>query len=222
MENSPSIDPAELERFRALADTWWQADGPFWPLHLLNTTRMEYLRQQFAGEGPLPFAGLRVLDVGCGGGIFIAREHAQANGVDVDYRLISAEQLAREQGEPFDLVLNMEVVEHVADLSAFMAACSALVKPGGAQVVATINKNPWAWFAAVFMAERMLRLLPVGTHQWAKLRTPRQIKSELRAGGCEPVAQSGVRVNPFARRMALTASMAINYMIVAKKGETAQ
>lgn len=242
MKHSPSVDPAEVARFRAIADTWWQPDGPFWPLHLLNRTRLDFLRAEAAPAGAsaqAPFAGQRVLDVGCGGGLLaesmarlgaevvgidvvernieVARLHAREGGLAIDYRLASVETL-REQGEaPFDLVLNMEVVEHVADLEAFMAACNALVRPGGRQVVATINRNPWAWLTAVFAAERVLRLLPVGTHHWAKLRKPAEITALLRRDGLEVGARTGVKVDPFRRRMRLHKSMRINYMLVANR-----
>jgi len=239
---SASVDPSEVAHFRALAETWWQADGPFWPLHLLNTTRISYLIDKVKAVGASdqqPFAGLRVLDVGCGGGLLaeamvrlgaqvtaidvvernidIAKLHANENSLLIDYRLSSVEQLLADGCEPFDLLLNMEVVEHVADLDSYMAACCAMVSPGGQQVVATINRNPWAWFTAVFMAERVLRLLPVGTHHWRKLRRPDEISAQLCAHGFDLTAQTGVAVNPFKRRMKLTPSLAINYMLVAQK-----
>lgn len=242
MKSSPSVDPREVAHFQALADTWWQSDGPFWPLHLLNKTRIGYLIktvQQAGAPSDRAFDGLRVLDVGCGGGLLseamaelgaqviaidvvernieIARLHAAKSALAIDYRLSSVEHLLADGCEPFDLVLNMEVVEHVADLDSYMSACCALVRPGGKQVVATINRNPWAWFAAVFMAERVLRLLPVGTHHWGKLRKPIEIQRQLEQRGFELQSQTGVKVNPFRRSMALTSSMAINYMLVAEK-----
>lgn len=242
MKNSPSIDPKEVAHFDALASTWWQPQGPFWPLHLLNKVRIEYLMSALApnpADPARPFTGLRVLDVGCGGGLLaeamaqrgaevtgvdvvprnieIARRHAASSGLAVRYEVISVEELALQQPQCFDLVLNMEVVEHVADLPVFMAACCALVRPGGRQVVATINRNAWAWFAAVFMAERVLRLLPKGTHHWAKLRKPAEINALLAAHGFKPEAQVGISLNPFTRHMKLTASLAINYLLLAQK-----
>lgn len=242
MNHSPSVDPHELAHFQAIAETWWQPDGPFWPLHLLNKTRVQYLVGLLGVEGgspEMPFTGLRVLDVGCGGGILaesLARLGAEVTGVDVvqrnievarlhaaqgdlaiDYRLSSVEQLQQSGEQPFDVVLNMEVVEHVADLDVFMAACGDLVRPGGQQVVATINRSPWAWFAAVLMAERVLRLLPVGTHHWSKLRKPSEISALLQQGGFEITAQTGVKVDPFRRLMSLAPSMAVNFMLVSKK-----
>lgn len=241
MNQSPSVDPREVARFKAIADTWWQADGPFWPLHLLNKTRTLYLVEQIGVQGASseqPFAGLRVLDVGCGGGILaeslarlgaevtgidvvernieIARLHAAQSDLAIDYRWVSVEQLQQSGEQPFDAVLNMEVVEHVADLEGFMAACGAMVRPGGWQVVATINRNAWAWFTAVLMAERVLRLLPVGTHHWAKLRKPSEISALLQKSGFEVTAQTGVNVDPFRKRMSLTAQTTINYMLVSK------
>ncbi len=244
MKHSPSIDPAEVAHYHALAETWWQVDGPFWPLHVLNRVRVEYLREKLGhaeANAEQPFGGLKVLDVGCGGGLLaeamahlgaevtgvdvvarnieIAQIHAQKSELQIDYRLTSVEQLAQEQPQSFDVLLNMEVVEHVADLASFMTACCELVRPGGQQVVATINRNPWAWFAAVFMAERVLRVLPVGTHQWAKLRRPAEIRNHLSQNGFETKDQAGVRVNPFTRRMAIARSLAINYMLIAKKAQ---
>lgn len=242
MNQSPSVDPREVAHFQSIADTWWQTDGPFWPLHLLNKTRVHYLIEQLGVEGASleqPFAGLHILDVGCGGGILaeslarlgaevtgidvvernieIARLHAAQSDLAIDYRWVSVEQLRQSGEQPFDVVLNMEVVEHVADLEGFMAACGDLVRPEGWQVVATINRNPWAWFTAILMAERVLRLMPVGTHHWSKLRKPSEISALLQESGFKVSARSGVKVDPFRRRMALSSSMAINFMLVAQK-----
>lgn len=242
MKISPSVDANEVAHFQSLAALWWQPDGPFWPLHLLNKTRLVYLKSVIGNpeaDQARPFHGLRVLDVGCGGGLLAesmaalgaevvgidvvernietARLHAVESGLDIEYRLISAENLLDEGGALFDVVLNMEVVEHVADLDSFMSACCSLLKPGGKQVMATINRSPWSWFAAVFVAERVLRLLPVGTHHWAKLRRPEEMRGQLVDRGCEILAQTGIKVNPFKRQMSLTTSLAINYMLVAQK-----
>ncbi len=242
MNTSPSIDPEELARFEAIATTWWEPEGPFWPLHLLNKVRVAYLQNELgdcAADPTQPFAGCQVLDIGCGGGLLseamaklgaqvtgvdvvarnidVARRHAAQSKLAIHYELISAEQLAARQPASFDLVLNMEVVEHVADLDGFMASCCALVKPGGQHVVATINRNPWAWFSAVFMAEQVLGLLPKGTHHWAKLRKPRELKELLRHHGFHCGPQTGIRLNPFNRRMTLTTSTAINYLLIAEK-----
>lgn len=240
MKPASSIDPKEVAYYHALAKTWWQIDGPFWPLHVLNSVRMEYLKHQLGDAArQLPFEGVRVLDVGCGGGLLseamtklgaevtgidvvarnieIARCHAKQNDLAINYRLISVEELCLEQPNHFDLLLNMEVVEHVADLEGFMKACCELVRPAGAQVVATINRNPWSWFAAVFVAERVLKILPVGTHHWRKLRRPKEITACLEKYAFSVVASSGVSLNPMTRRMNLSSSLAINYMLVSIK-----
>lgn len=244
MQHDSTVDAYEVDHYSALAETWWDTAGPFWPLHTLNALRVDYIRDRLcerlgrdAGvESPLE--GLQVLDVGCGGGILsesmaklgatvtgidvveknigIARAHARASGVDVTYRQQTASALAAE-GATFDVVLNMEVVEHVADLDAFMADCCALVRPGGTMFVATINRNPLAGFVAIFGAEYVLRWLPKGTHRYRMLRKPAEILSRLERGGLAVAGTTGVRVNPLSREMALTRSTAINYMLVAHR-----
>ena len=239
-----TVDDREVAYYTRFAATWWDPDGPFWPLHLLNRLRVEYLRDQLCRRwsrdpgAPTPLAGLRLLDVGCGGGILsesmarlgasvtgidvverniaIARDHAAGAGLDIDYRAITASDL-RESAAPFDIVLNMEVVEHVADLSAFMADCCAMVAPGGTTAVATINRNPLAGLVAIFGAEYVLRLLPRGTHRYAMLRKPAEVAACLEAGGLTVADRTGVCVNPWRRRMSLTRSMAINYMLLADR-----
>ncbi len=244
MQHDSTVDAYEVDHYSALAETWWDTAGPFWPLHTLNALRVDYIRDRLcerlgrdAGVDA-PLAGLQVLDVGCGGGILsesmarlgatvtgidvveknigIARAHAKVSGVDVTYRQQTASSLAAE-GAAFDVVLNMEVVEHVADLDAFMADCSALVRPGGTMFVATINRNALAWFVAIFGAEYVLRWLPRGTHRYRMLRRPDEIVSRLERGGLALDAMTGVRVNPLNRRMTLTRSTAINYMLVAHR-----
>lgn len=239
-----SIDPEEVAYYQRLADTWWDQTGPFWPLHRLNALRVEWLREQLSAlferdpEAVEPLAGLRILDIGCGGGILsesmarlgavvqgvdvveknirIAGLHAERSGLDIRYATVSAEQLA-EQGLQYDVVLNMEVVEHVADLGGFMHACNRLVRPGGVHCIATINRNPLAGFVAIFGAEYVLGWLPKGTHRYRKLRRPAELRALLRAAGFREVAKSGVRVNPINRRMNLTRFMGINYMLMARK-----
>lgn len=247
MENatidSPSADPREVARFSDLADTWWDADGPFWPLHTLNRLRIDWIEQSLTeldinGCPGKPLAGLRVLDVGCGGGILsesLVRRGAQVLGIDVvernigiarahgrslsaglTYRLLPVEQLA-ESGEVFDVVFNMEVVEHVADLGGFMEACNALVKPGGAMFVATINRNLLAWLVTVLGAEYVLRWLPRGTHRYRMLRKPGEIVDSLTHDGLVVEKRAGVAVNPLTRRMSLTGHTLINYMLCARR-----
>ena len=202
-----NVDPEEAARYAALASTWWDPRGPFWPLHRLNALRTEYLRQElsrmFAREPGknTPLAGLEVLDVGCGGGILsesmarlgarvhgidvverniaIAAGHAADSGLEVRYETCTVSSLVA-RGLAYDVVLNMEVVEHVPDVKAFMADCAHLVKPGGAMAVATINRTPRAWLFAIFGAEYVLRWLPRGTHQWRRFVTPLEVESSAR------------------------------------------
>lgn len=239
---SASVDPREVEYYRKLAETWWDESGPFWPLHRLNRLRVPFIRdhacRRFGRDAGAarPLEGLAVIDVGCGGGIlaesmarlgatvtgidvvdrnlFIAEEHAQRAGLEIGYELSTAEAVA-DQGRAFDIVLNMEVVEHVADLDGFMAACGALVRPGGQMFVATINRTPLAWLFAIFGAEYVLRWLPRGTHRYRLLRKPGEIEALLERSGLEVEAMTGVRVNPLSKQLSLASSTAVNYMLAA-------
>ena len=239
-----SVDPQEIEKFNRFAETWWDASGPMWPLHRLNQLRTGYIRDQLVqhfgrnADDALPLAGLRILDIGCGGGLLseaMAALGASVHGVDISdrniavatmhaaalqnppvYELTTAEALY-ERGERYDGVLNMEVVEHVADLSAFMQACSGMVKPGGMQIVSTINRNPLSWFSAIFGAEYILKWLPKGTHQYSKLVKPAELQGLLDRDNMRVIAATGVFVNPLNRKMSLSRSQIINYMKVAVK-----
>jgi 2-polyprenyl-6-hydroxyphenyl methylase/3-demethylubiquinone-9 3-methyltransferase len=243
--SSPSVDPREVEHYASFAETWWDDGGPFWPLHRLNRLRTTWIAQHAAvyfdrdPDSDAPLAGLRVLDVGCGGGILsesmarlgasvtgidmvqkniaIAAHHAKQSGLDITYACDTAEALA-ERGEQFDIVLNMEVVEHVADLPGFMAACSSLVRAGGQMFVATLNRTPKSWLFGIVGAEYVMRWLPRGTHRWSLFRTPGEIEARLRDGGLAVVAQSGVQVNPVTRRFSLCRSLTVNYMLCAARG----
>ena len=236
----PSADPEEMRRFERLAATWWDPAGPFWPLHRLNALRTGWLRERLAGHfgrdpgAPAPLDGLRVLDIGCGGGILsesmarlgaqvtgidivarnvaIARRHAEGQGLAIDYRAQAVEQLG---DTPYDVVLNMEVVEHVADLPGFMDACGRQVRAGGVMVVATLNRTPKSWLFAIVGAEYVLGWLPRGTHQWRRFVTPGEAEGLCRAGGLEVVARTGVRMNPLTRELHLCRSLAVNYMLLA-------
>lgn len=247
--NSPSIDERERAHYQKLADTWWDPSGPFWPLHTLNNLRVEWIVSQIRQSMPgrvqtaLPLNGLSVLDVGCGGGILseslsrlgadvlgidvveknidVARKHAAAVGLDIDYQLTTAEAL-RDSNKRFDVVFNMEVVEHVADLSSFMSACNALVKPGGATFIATINRNWLAWLIAIVGAEYILRWLPQGTHHYHMLRKPSEINSFLKQDNFFVQNTAGVAVNPFKRTMKITRVLWVNYMLFATRQENKQ
>jgi len=235
-----TVDAEEVERFNSLAATWWDPDGPMWPLHRLNELRAGYIQQQISrwrrsalNRSCLPLAGLRVLDIGCGGGLLseamaergaavtgidvaernldIARQHAREGRLQIDYRLQSAGDLGRE-GRSFDIVLNMEVVEHVADVGAFMSAACKLVRPGGMMFVSTINRNPLAGLVAIFGAEYVLGWMPKGTHRYDKLVKPRELESIFETRDFSISDRMGVRVNPITRRLHLTPREWINYM----------
>lgn len=239
-----TIDQSEVDRFSAMAAEWWSPTGKFKPLHKFNPVRLAYIRDRAAEnfsrspKSAKPLEGLRVLDIGCGGGLLsepvarmgaevvgadpseknigIASTHAKASGVAVDYRAVTAEQLA-EAGETFDLVLNMEVVEHVADVELFMNTCASMVRPGGLMFVATINRTMKAAALAIFAAENVLRWLPRGTHQYEKLVRPEELEKSLAASGLEIVDRTGVFFNPLANQWNLSKDMDVNYMLLAKR-----
>ncbi|CAD7034505.1 bifunctional 2-polyprenyl-6-hydroxyphenol methylase/3-demethylubiquinol 3-O-methyltransferase UbiG [Pseudorhizobium endolithicum] len=241
-----TIDQSEVDRFSAMAAEWWDPAGKFKPLHKFNPVRLTYIRDRVAenfGRDPkahLPLSGLRILDIGCGGGLLaepvarmgaavvgadpseknigIASTHADETGTSVDYRAVTAEQLA-EAGELFDVVLNMEVVEHVADVDLFMRTCASMVKPGGLMFVATINRTMKARALAIFAAENILRWLPRGTHQYEKLVRPDELETPLSASGMSIVHRTGVFFNPLQDRWNLSPDMDVNYMLLAKKAE---
>ncbi|MDG3580363.1 bifunctional 2-polyprenyl-6-hydroxyphenol methylase/3-demethylubiquinol 3-O-methyltransferase UbiG [Rhizobium sp. YJ-22] len=239
-----TIDQGEVDRFSAMAAEWWNPAGKFRPLHKFNPVRLAYLRERICENfgrdprSPRPLEGLRVLDIGCGGGLLsepvarmgaqvvgadpseknigIASTHAAQSGVEVDYRAMSAEQLA-EAGESFDAVLNMEVVEHVADVDLFVSTCAGMVRPGGLMFVATINRTLKAAALAIFAAENILRWLPRGTHQYDKLVRPEELEKPISAAGLEIVHRTGVFYNPLQDRWNLSADMDVNYMMLAKR-----
>ena len=237
---SVNIDPKEVAYYEELADTWWDLKGPFWPLHKLNALRIEWIVEQLKAQNhkQRPLAELKVLDIGCGGGILseslakqgaivtaidvveknirIAKSHAIQNGLGIDYQLISVEQMV-ETEQQFDIVFNMEVVEHVPDVDSFIRACNALVKPDGAHFIASINRNWLAYFIAIFGAEYVTRLLPKGTHHYNKLVKPAELLSLLDADGFKLTATAGVAVNPIKRSMKLIKPTWVNYMLVAHK-----
>jgi 2-polyprenyl-6-hydroxyphenyl methylase/3-demethylubiquinone-9 3-methyltransferase len=237
---SENIDPKEVAYYEKLADTWWDLDGPFWPLHKLNALRIEWILAQLKVQNnkPQPLANMTVLDVGCGGGILseslskqgaivtaidvveknikIAKAHAKQNGLQINYQLSSVEQMV-ETKQQFDIVFNMEVVEHVMDVNSFVRSCNALVKPDGTQFIASINRNWLAFIIAIFGAEYVTGLLPKGTHHYSKLVKPTELTPLLHADGFEVVSTTGVAVNPIKRSMKLIKPTWVNYMLVAQK-----
>lgn len=239
-----TIDTAEVERFSRLAAEWWNPAGKFKPLHKFNPVRLEYIRDKVSAHfgrdamGVRPFEGLRLLDIGCGGGLLsepmarlgaqvvgadasatnieVAKLHAAQSNLAVDYRAATAEALA-EAGETFDVILNMEVVEHVADVPFFLGRCGDMLRPGGVMFVATINRTLKAWGLAIIGAEYVLRWLPRGTHQYEKLVRPEELESGLAAAGLRIVETSGVVYNPLADRWQRSADIDVNYMVLAEK-----
>jgi 2-polyprenyl-6-hydroxyphenyl methylase/3-demethylubiquinone-9 3-methyltransferase len=244
MSKGSTIDPAEAAHFEKLASLWWDESGPFWPLHGMNRLRSTYIRDQILQRlpdqraVPIPLEGLRVLDIGCGGGILseaiarlgasvhavdmvernirIARGHAADQGLDIDYECCTAEKLAK-RGEVYDVVLNMEVVEHVADLPLFMRSCDRMVRPGGLMFVATLNRTWASYVGAIVGAEYLLRWLPKGTHHWRKFPRPAELGALMAADGLRVVDRTGVGVNLLSHRFRLTGRMGINYILVATK-----
>ena len=242
--HAPSIDQAEIERFSRLAADWWDPRGPMAPLHKFNPVRLAYIRDQAAARfdrNPKKLdclKGMRLLDIGCGGGILseplarlgaevvgvdpseeninAARAHAEDTRITVDYRATTAEELAA-ANERFDVVLAMEVVEHVADLNAFVATCATMVKPAGLMIAATINRTLKSFALAIVGAEYVLRWLPRGTHQWDKFVTPVELESAIESNDLQVIGERGVIYNPSADRWQLSSDMDVNYMLVAQR-----
>jgi 2-polyprenyl-6-hydroxyphenyl methylase/3-demethylubiquinone-9 3-methyltransferase len=241
---STTINADEVEKFSRMAEQWWDPKGKFRPIHKFNPVRLGYIRDHvlshFGRDGTVrrPFEGLRVLDIGCGGGLLseplarlgatttgidaaerniaIATLHAAQSGLDIDYRAATAEALA-EAGERFDIVLNMEVVEHVDNVPLYMKSCADLVAPGGLMVTATLNRTLRAGALAVFAAENILRWLPRGTHDWNKFLTPSEIRALLTRNGLAIADATGVVYHPLADEWRLSPDMGINYMVLAKR-----
>jgi len=241
-----TINPEEVAKFAAMADEWWDPAGKFKPLHRFNPVRLGYIREQairhFGKDyhARRPLEGLRFLDIGCGGGLLsepmarlgaevvgidpaernvrTAEVHAERSGLAIDYRATTAEDLAA-AGERFDVVLNMEVVEHVDNVTLYMKSCADLVKPGGLMVVATINRTPRAWALAIIGAEYVLRWLPRGTHDFSKFLTPDEIAALLSRNGMRVTGRTGVVYNPLADEWRPSRDMGVNYMLLAEKPE---
>ncbi|MDC0659311.1 bifunctional 2-polyprenyl-6-hydroxyphenol methylase/3-demethylubiquinol 3-O-methyltransferase UbiG [Leisingera sp. SS27] len=242
-----TVDPAEIAKFEAMAAEWWDPNGKFKPLHMLNPCRLDYITSQIAGEfgrdlrSQNPFEGLRLLDIGCGGGLLsepmarlgatvvgadaaegnlpVARIHAEQSGLEIDYRHTTAEALA-EAGEQFDVVLNMEVVEHVADPLSYLTATQQLLKPGGMEVCSTINRNPKSFAMAIVGAELIMRWLPRGTHEWSKFITPDELFELLRQAGLKPVDRKGFVFNPITWNWSISErDLSVNYVTASVKPE---
>lgn len=239
-----TVDPDEIAHFSAIAAQWWDPHGKFRPLHQLNPLRIAYIRDTLSAHfdrdplGPKPLAGLKVLDIGCGGGLLCepmhrlgaditgadaadkniktATTHAAEHGLAIDYRTTTAEQLAA-AGERFDAILNMEVIEHVANVPIFLDACTTLIKPGGVMLCATLNRTLKSFGLAVIAAEYILGWLPRGTHNWKKFITPTELDTALREAGLSPTARTGMIYNPISGRWSLSRDTDVNYIVRAEK-----
>ena len=239
-----TVDDAEIERFSAMAAEWWSPTGKFRPLHKFNPTRLKYIREKLVShfgreeKAQSPFEGLRILDIGCGGGLLceplrrmgaevvgvdasetnigIASTHAKESGLDIDYRATTAEALAA-AGEQFDVVLTMEVVEHVSDVDLFMQASASMVKPGGLMFVATLNRTLKSYALAIVGAEYVLRWLPVGTHSWDKFVTPDELERALSPSGISVREKVGVTFNPITDKWSRSSDLNVNYMFLCER-----
>ena len=232
MLHEANVDPAEIDKFQAIASRWWDPQSEFAPLHEINPLRVAYIERQ-AGD----IDGLEVLDIGCGGGILaealarkgarvtgidmaemsleVARLHLHESGLDIDYRLVAAEDFAAENEARFDLVTCLEMLEHVPDPASIVAAAARTLKPGGRVVLSTLNRNPRSFALAIVGAEYLLRLLPRGTHEYRKFIRPSELAAALRAAGLRPVDITGMTYNPLTRRYALGRDTDVNYLMTA-------
>ena len=243
--NQTTIDKAEIAKFEAMAAEWWDPNGKFKPLHMLNPCRLDYITGQIAQEfdrdltQDAPFTGLRILDIGCGGGLLaepmarlgadvvgadaaprnipVAKVHAEQSGLEIDYRHTTAEDMAT-AGEQFDAVLNMEVVEHVADPLTYLTACRQLLRPGGLHVCSTINRNAKSFAMAIVGAEYIMRWLPKGTHEWTKFITPEELYGLMQDAGLNPIDKKGFVFNPISWSWSLSdRDLSVNYVTASLK-----
>lgn len=236
---SPNLDTAEVARFSAIAAEWWDPKGKFRPLHQIGPPRLAFVRERICSHLALsqkdlrPFVGLKILDIGCGGGLIseplarlgarvtgidpaernieVARAHAAAQGIEIDYRAVTVETLAA-AGETYDAVVCLEVVEHVPDVGAFLATCGKVVRPGGIMVLSTINRTLKSYALAIVGAEYVLRWLPVGTHQWDRFVTPAELDRHLDAADLRPAQPAGLVYNPLADQWSLDRDTDVNYL----------
>ena len=240
-----SVDPAEMESFARMAENWWDPNGPFKPLHIMNGARLDFITETLCEhferdpKTERPLEGLRILDIGCGGGLLCepmtrlgakitgvdaleknlktAQIHAEKVGLEIDYRHGTIEQLVQSKETPFDAVLNMEVIEHVANPPGFMNDCGAMVREGGLMICSTINRSFKAFAFAIVGAEYVLRWLPKGTHQYDKLVKPSELSQWLRAAGLTPQPPIGMSLNPVTSVWKFSNDLSINYVMVAHR-----
>jgi len=240
-----SIDPADVARFSAQAAEWWDPKGPFAPLHRFNPARLKFVRDRAAEHfgrdvrTRAPFAGLSLIDIGCGGGLIAepmrrmgfdvtaldassenigtARAHAEQVGLDIAYRAATVEQMVEANAGPFDVVLTMEVIEHVADPEAFVRACSKLIKPGGLMIVATLNRTLKGLLLGKFAAEYVLRWVPAGTHDWRQFLKPEELRAMLDGEPLTVTGPYGLAYDPLNDRWSEGDDVGINYMMMATR-----
>lgn len=230
---SQNIDQNEVNKFAAIADRWWDPTGDFKPLHVINPLRANYINEKS------PLNGLKALDVGCGGGLLaealhdrgaevtaidvtqanieVAKLHAVNRGLAIDYRVITAEELAESQPESFDVVACLEVVEHVPDPGQLIAACSKLLKPGGQMFLSTLNRNPRSFITAIVGAEYIFNVLPKGTHEWSKFIKPAELEKYMRQAQVNLLESKGMFYNPVFHSASLNNDLGVNYLMYGSK-----
>ena len=249
MSKPSTIDTDELSYYDRMANEWWNESGKFWPLHQLNRVREAYIKQQICHHygrdinADKPLEGLSAVDIGCGGGILsesmarlgatvtgidivskslqVARQHSLSQRLSIEYLECTAEELTWLERQ-FDVVLNMEVVEHVIELPTFIESCAQLLKPDGITFIATINRNPLSWLFAIVGAEYILGWLPRGTHKWSKFVKPSELAALLSDNQLFIKSETGVSINPLNKHFSLTSNLLVNYMLTATASQEAQ